>query len=402
MANPKHFNQFIKGPLQWNEWRSENPKLKPDLSDGNFRDLIFENVDLNNANLRGATLPKADLTKSTLIGANLTYANLTHANLQGVNLSASMLRSTNFQNAYLQGADLTATAATNANFAKANLSCARLQSADLSHADLKGAVIVGAKLVGANLTNANFTAANLSKSNLQDAILAETVFGNTNLMNTKGLAICRHAGPCVIDHRTIQQTGTLPKEFLRGCGLADWQIEHVKLLNPNLRAEEINDITYEIFRFRAERHIQLFSPFISYCSNDQGFADKLYNALQNSGVRCWYAPEDIKIGDKIRPRIDEAIHLHDKLLLILSEESIKSDWVEDEVEIAFEKERKQQSTVLFPIRIDDAVDKSDIAWVSKIQRTRHIGDFSNWQDPKSFQSSLARVLRDLRAKKKSN
>jgi hypothetical protein len=40
------------------------------------------------------------------------------------------------------------------------------------------------------------------------------------------------------------------------------------------------------------------------------------------------------IGGKIRDEIDAAIRLRDKLLLILSEHSIKSDWVEDEVTIA--------------------------------------------------------------------
>jgi TIR domain len=61
--------------------------------------------------------------------------------------------------------------------------------------------------------------------------------------------------------------------------------------------------------------------------------------LQNKGVRCWFAPHDLPIGAKILDGIDEAIRLRDKVLLILSEHSIKSDWVEDEVTTAFEEER---------------------------------------------------------------
>lgn len=53
-------------------------------------------------------------------------------------------------------------------------------------------------------------------------------------------------------------------------------------------------------------------------------------------MRCWYALKDMKIGDKIRPTIDRSIQSHDKLLLILSERSIGSDWVESEVEAVFE------------------------------------------------------------------
>jgi hypothetical protein len=93
--------------------------------------------------------------------------------------------------------------------------------------------------------------------------------------------------------------------------------------------------------------LEFYSCFISYSSMDQAFAERLHADLQDSAVRCWFAPEDMKIGDKIRPRIDDAIRIHDKLLLILSKNSINSSWVEKEVETAFEKER-QQGKWFFP------------------------------------------------------
>ncbi|MEE8584023.1 MAG: TIR domain-containing protein [Acidobacteriota bacterium] len=43
---------------------------------------------------------------------------------------------------------------------------------------------------------------------------------------------------------------------------------------------------------------------------------------QENGVRCWFAPEDMKIGDKILERIDQTIRVHDKLLVVLSAASI--------------------------------------------------------------------------------
>ena len=73
-------------------------------------------------------------------------------------------------------------------------------------------------------------------------------------------------------------------------------------------------------------------------------------------MRCWFAPEDLKIGDKFRTRIDESIRVYDKLMVILTEHSLASPWVEEEVEAALEKERNQSGKlVLFPIRLDDAV-----------------------------------------------
>ena len=63
--------------------------------------------------------------------------------------------------------------------------------------------------------------------------------------------------------------------------------------------------------------------------------------FQGKGVRCWFAPEDLPWGEKIRPGIDQAIRKHEKLLLVLSAQSVISDWVEQEVETAFERERNE-------------------------------------------------------------
>jgi hypothetical protein len=55
----------------------------------------------------------------------------------------------------------------------------------------------------------------------------------------------------------------------------------------------------------------------------------------------------MKIGDRLRPRIDETIRLYDKLLLVLSKTAMGSQWVEQEVETALARERQQGATILF-------------------------------------------------------
>jgi hypothetical protein len=53
-------------------------------------------------------------------------------------------------------------------------------------------------------------------------------------------------------------------------------------------------------------------------------------------------------------------------------------------------------TVLFPVRIDDAVVTTNEAWAIKLRDNRNIGDFRNWKDHDAYQKTLARLLRDLR------
>jgi hypothetical protein len=86
--------------------------------------------------------------------------------------------------------------------------------------------------------------------------------------------------------------------------------------------------------------------FISYSNKDSGFARNLYDRLMASGVLCWFAPEDLKTGDRFRRRNKRSIHHHDKLLLILSQDSISSPWVEREVTTALEREEREKRLIL--------------------------------------------------------
>jgi hypothetical protein len=347
MANQDHLARLRQGGGAWNAWRETAPKIPPDLSGANL-----SNADLSEADFSEAkNYSRADLSGANLHGANLSNADLSEADLSGADLAGAILNWANLIDADLSGA---------------NLNWASLSEADLSGADLSGAVLGIARPLGADLSGAN----------LQDAVLFDTLFISVNFAKARGLDHCRHLGPSTVDHRTLQQSGPLPLEFLRGCGLPENWIEYLpSLLN---------------------QPIQHYSCFISYSSKDRDFADRLHADLQNKGVRCWFAPHDLPIGAKTWDAIDAAIKLRDKLLLILSENSIASDWVEDEVGKAFAEERGRKINVLFPVRIDDVVMTTTEAWAVKLRDQRVIGDFRKWKEHDGYGKSLERLLRDLK------
>jgi hypothetical protein len=151
--------------------------------------------------------------------------------------------------------------------------------------------------------------------------------------------------------------------------------------------------------------MDFYSCFISYSTKDQEFADRLYADLQARGVRCWFAPHDIQGGRKVHEQIDEAIRVYDKLLLILSEDSIKSDWVQAEVGNTRTREMREKRQMLFPISLVpfdrlktwtlyDADTGKDVA---RELREYFIPDFSNWKDHESYQRAFERLVRDLKA-----
>ena len=351
MANDEHLALLRQGTTIWNKWRERNPDDMPDLGRANLGTANLSRANLSRANLRRANLIKADFSEARLSDADLRGTMFSGANLIKADLSEARL-----SNADLRGADLTG---------------AKLSRADFTWADLSGA-----DFSWANLGGANFDGAILSETHLGGAILIDSIFTNVDLTETNGLDKCNHHGPSTIDFRTLYQSKNLPISFLRGCGLPENLIEYL----PSFRDEAI----------------RFYSCFVSYSAKDQIFVERLHADLQNKGVRCWFAPHDLPIGAKTWDAIDEAIRLRDKLLLILSEASIASEWVEDEVSKAYAEERSRKEVVLFPIRIDNAVISAEEPWAVKLKDQRNIGDFRQWKKPAEYQKSLDRLLRDLK------
>ncbi|MFN0111695.1 MAG: toll/interleukin-1 receptor domain-containing protein [Blastocatellia bacterium] len=312
MANPEHLEIIEQGVEKWNQWRKENPHIKPDLF----------------------------------------YANLTSADLSGANLT------------------------------DAQLSAARLIQVNLTGADLSGVELIGADLITTDLSGAS----------LSGALIEGATFANVDLSEVIGLEMCTHLGPSTIGIDTIYKShGKIPEEFLRGCGVDENLIRFIPSLVGSVQP------------------FQLYSCFISYSTKDDEFAKRLHSRLRDAKARVWFSPEDVKGGEKLFDQIERAIQLHDRLLLVLSEESLKSGWVETEIRKAIETEKREGRRKLFPIRITDfetikkwrCFDADTGKDLAVEVREYFIPDFSDWKDHDSFEAAFDRLLRDLKAEEQS-
>ena len=456
MAHSEQVHRLLQGVMDWNTWKEKHRTETIDLSGSSLRSANLRRADLRGANLRGADLRDADLRGANLSHANLQGANLSHANLQGANLKSADLSkadlskadlskaglskadlskadigganlndahliATNLKNANLRSAILihatlshaqileadlrrvnlsiailSYTNLSYANLKGANLNCAILKGASLNHTNLSytnlrgthlshahmnsaylnGAYLNGAYLKGTDLRGADLRGADLRGVILNNAYIGGTSFGDRDLRVIKGLEAVRHGGPSPLSINTIYLSqGDIPELFVRGTGAPDSFLEYMKAL--------------------ASKPIEYYTCFISYSHHDEAFANRLYSDLQNKGVRCWFAPEDMDVGDKIRHRIDETIRIYDKLLLVLSEHSIASTWVAYEVERALNKEPNGVPNVLYPVRLDDAILAYTTSWAQDIKDTRHIGDFTDWKNHDIYQKNFDRLLRAL-------
>jgi hypothetical protein len=266
------------------------------------------------------------------------------------------------------------------------LNDSRARAANLINADLHKADIMATDFSEANFGGARFESTRMGFADFGRAIFGGTIFSNVDLSDARNLDTAVHWAPSTIGIDSIYRCkGKIPEAFLRGAGVPENLIDYMRSITG--------------------AGLEYHSVFISYSTRDQDFADQLYADLQARGVRCWFAPHDIQGGRKIHEQIDEAIRVYDKLLLILSDASMNSNWVKTEIANARARETQQGRQMLFPIAL---VPYSQVrSWrcfdadvgIDSAREVREyfVPDFSAWMDHDIYAKAFERLLRDLKA-----
>jgi hypothetical protein len=308
---------------------------------------------------------------------------LSNTNLEAMDLTGAVLSNVLFQNASLRAATLS-----NANLRGASLRDANCRGTVLRDANLFAASLCKANLSQANLVHSDLSRADLTYADFSGAWTSSTIFGNVDLSVVKGLEKVHHLGPSFVDISTLYRSGgKIPESFLRGCGVPESLIEYLPAL------------------IGAMEPIQFYSCFISHSTKDQDFAHRLYERMQRHRLRVWYAPEELKAGQKLDEEIEEAIRVYDKLIIVLSEASLHSKWVIKEIRKARKVELANNRRKFFPIRlldmkvVDDweCYDPESGQDLAAEVREYFIPDFSHWKDHDAFEAAFAKLLEALKA-----
>lgn len=352
MANREHIEILKQGRDAWNKWRATDEDSEPDLSGVAF--------------LERAKLVAFNLAQVDFRGSNLRRAELGLADLQRANLSTVDLRGARLEGVSLANADLTET--------------------DLRGAHLSLVIFGDATVSPTAKVTMRPTPTALVGTKFDRARMSACYFQGVDLSQAQGLELVEHVARSSVDIETIYVSkGQIPASFLRGAGVPENFITYMKSLTGTA--------------------LEFYSCFISYSTKDQTFADRLYADLQAKGVRCWFAPHDIQGGRKVHEQIDQAIRVYDKLLLILSEASMSSNWVKTEIANARAREQQQNRQMLFPIslvpfdriRVWKCFDADTGIDSAREIREYFVPDFSNWKDHDAYARAFERLLRDLKA-----
>ncbi len=127
------------------------------------------------------------------------------------------------------------------------------------------------------------------------------------------------------------------------------------------------------------------SIFLSHSSVDKEFTKELHKILKQNGIESWIDEAEIKIGDSLLQKISEGIKKADYVAIILSPHSMKSHWVERELEMAVNQEIEQGKTKVLPILIENCE-------IPEYIKTKKYGDFRTSSKTISGIQELLQIL----------
>ncbi len=94
--------------------------------------------------------------------------------------------------------------------------------------------------------------------------------------------------------------------------------------------------------------------FISYNHRDRDFVDRLAHDLRAVGLRVWWDEWEIKVGHSIVQKVSEGIEQSAYLIVVLSPNSVYSDWVKRELDSALMKQLSaDRGITILPVLMAD-------------------------------------------------
>ena len=117
--------------------------------------------------------------------------------------------------------------------------------------------------------------------------------------------------------------------------------------------------------------------FISHTSADKESATVIGERLLHHGVDVWLDSWEMYPGDSLYDKIEKGMKEVDAFIILLSQASLESSWVRDEMKIALERRRREPSFRIVPILLEKVdppsflLDIIYIEWMDKTDESLH-------------------------------
>jgi hypothetical protein len=115
--------------------------------------------------------------------------------------------------------------------------------------------------------------------------------------------------------------------------------------------------------------------FLSYAPQDREFVRKIAERIKSYGVCVWYDEWEMAMGDSLLDKIERGISSSDYIIVLLSPDSLKSKWIQQELTMAMARELTARDVIIIPVLISDVLESEipivlqDIRWLDLRKHT---------------------------------
>ncbi|HTX77120.1 MAG TPA: toll/interleukin-1 receptor domain-containing protein, partial [Terracidiphilus sp.] len=136
--------------------------------------------------------------------------------------------------------------------------------------------------------------------------------------------------------------------------LINWANSVGHVLDLGVRVEQLVDQAVVAKQARRAERTQERVAFISHSTRDKPFVRRLAADLVAHGVKVWLDEQRLLVGDSVPEKIAQGLAESDLFLIVVSANSVESQWVKKELSSALVHEIERRKVTVLPIRIDDA------------------------------------------------
>jgi TIR domain len=167
-------------------------------------------------------------------------------------------------------------------------------------------------------------------------------------------------------------------------------IERKQAKKEDSANEEFASVIISSIKKNLESHKLEIVPkrkvFISYSRKDSWFVNKLHETLKQKGIDVWIDKERNLVGDVWLEKIQEAISASQYFCLIVSPNSIVSEWVKHELKFAMNQEKNSGEIKILPLVI------ANVSETPSFLGSKHHIDFSKEEFDKCVDELMRRLI----------
>lgn len=130
--------------------------------------------------------------------------------------------------------------------------------------------------------------------------------------------------------------------------------------------------------------------FLSHSKSDETVARKVASALQDAGMEVWDHHIEILPGDNWAEKIARALRESEAMVVLLSPDALRSEWLHKEIEYALGE--KRYSNRLIPVLIPppETFSQENIPWILK---KLNMIELSKYEDDEGIKQITQAILK---------